>query len=118
MREKLLNKYPTEGKAHPCIHNTAKINMFLLYCFLNHQFYFQIDACRRTHNYDQFIMTFLSMLAEQGFLGDLMEENIGVGNAVKKIGGTAASAPKIAKKALPKVAEKKKKTKIKKKGKK
>ncbi|GIY69596.1 ubiquitin carboxyl-terminal hydrolase BAP1 [Caerostris extrusa] len=29
---------------------------------------YKIDDCRRTHNYDQFICTFLSMLAEQGNL--------------------------------------------------
>ncbi|CAG5135492.1 unnamed protein product [Candidula unifasciata] len=75
---------------------------------------YKIDACRRTHNYDQFIMTFLKMLAEQGLLGDLMEENM----AIKKPGGTAVAAPKIAKKSLLKVSEKKKKARIKKRGKK
>ncbi|XP_013080579.2 ubiquitin carboxyl-terminal hydrolase calypso-like isoform X1 [Biomphalaria glabrata] len=69
---------------------------------------YQIDACRRTHNYDTFIMTFLSMLAEQGVLGDLMEENM----AIKRPG------PKMTKKSLLKESEKKKRAKIKKKGKK
>lgn len=59
-------------------------------------------------------MTFLKMLAEQGLLGDLMEENM----AVKKPGGNAVTAPKIAKKSLLKVSEKKKKARIKKRGKK
>jgi len=35
----------------------------------------QIDDCRRTHNYDQFICTFLSMLAEQGQLAGLVEQH-------------------------------------------
>ncbi|GFS21204.1 ubiquitin carboxyl-terminal hydrolase [Elysia marginata] len=82
---------------------------------------YKIDACRRTHNYDQFIMTFLSMLAEQGLLGELMEENM----AIKKPGGTGAAGgnnssagSKIAKKAQFSVGAKKKKSaKIKKKGK-
>lgn len=74
---------------------------------------YKIDACRRTHNYDQFIVTFLSMLAEQGLLGDLMEENM----TIKKPGANTTSTPKMAKKTLLKVPEKKKK-KIKKKGKK
>lgn len=83
---------------------------------------YKIDACRRTHNYDQFIVTFLSMLAEQGLLGELMEENM----AIKKPGGTGAAGgnnsstgSKIAKKTQLTVASKKKKSaKIKKKGKK
>lgn len=36
----------------------------------------QVDDCRRTHNYDQFICTFLSMLAEQGQLADLVEQQL------------------------------------------
>lgn len=35
-----------------------------------------VDDCRRTHNYDQFICTFLSMLAEQGKLADLVEQQL------------------------------------------
>lgn len=35
-----------------------------------------VDDCRRTHNYDQFICTFLSMLAEQGQLADLVEQQL------------------------------------------
>ena len=66
-------------------------------------------------------MTFLSMLAEQGLLGELMEENM----AIKKPGGTGAASgnnssagAKIPKKAQFNVADKKKKSaKIKKKGK-
>ncbi|XP_014243381.1 ubiquitin carboxyl-terminal hydrolase calypso isoform X2 [Cimex lectularius] len=33
---------------------------------------YKIDDCRRTHNYDEFICTFLSMLAEQGKLTELV----------------------------------------------
>lgn len=29
-------------------------------------FFFQIDDQRRTHNYDEFICTFISMLAQEG----------------------------------------------------
>nr|XP_022302279.1 ubiquitin carboxyl-terminal hydrolase BAP1-like isoform X2 [Crassostrea virginica] len=36
---------------------------------------YQIDDCRRTHNYDQFICTFLSMLAKEGHLADLVEKH-------------------------------------------
>ena len=37
-----------------------------------------IDDCRRSHDYDQFITAFLSMLAERGHLGDLLEHGISV----------------------------------------
>ena len=37
-----------------------------------------IDDCRRSHDYDQFIAAFLSMLAERGHLGDLLEHGISV----------------------------------------
>lgn len=33
---------------------------------------FKVDDCRRTHNYDEFICTFLSMLAHEGALGELL----------------------------------------------
>ena len=35
----------------------------------------QIDDSRRTHNYDDFICTFLSMLAEQGTLTSLVDQH-------------------------------------------
>lgn len=35
----------------------------------------KVDDGRRTHNYDEFICTFLSMLAEQGTLASLVEQN-------------------------------------------
>jgi len=34
-----------------------------------------VDDCRRTHNYDEFFCTFLSMLAEQGTLASLVEQH-------------------------------------------
>ncbi|XP_050414072.1 ubiquitin carboxyl-terminal hydrolase calypso isoform X2 [Patella vulgata] len=37
---------------------------------------YKIDDCRRTHNYDEFITLFLSMLAEQGLLHSLVEEHV------------------------------------------
>lgn len=39
-------------------------------------FALQIDDCRRTHNYDSFVTTFLKMLAEQGHLAELVEHNL------------------------------------------
>ncbi|KAJ8257530.1 hypothetical protein GJAV_G00186580 [Gymnothorax javanicus] len=38
----------------------------------------QIDDQRRTHNYDEFICTFISMLAQEGMLASLVEQNISV----------------------------------------
>ena len=43
---------------------------------LHGMFFPQIDDCRRTYNYDEFICTFLSMLAEQGKLADLVEQHL------------------------------------------
>ncbi|CAG2062803.1 unnamed protein product [Timema podura] len=37
---------------------------------------YKIDDCRRTHNYDDFICTFLSMLAQQGMLADLVQQHL------------------------------------------
>lgn len=51
---------------------------------------YKIDDCRRTHNYDEFICTFLSMLAEQGKLANLVEQNL----IVPKRPNTGAPAPK------------------------
>ncbi|CAM9898674.1 unnamed protein product [Lampetra fluviatilis] len=39
---------------------------------------YKIDDQRRTHNYDEFICTFISMLAQQGKLSSLVEQNISV----------------------------------------
>uniref|UniRef100_A0A8D0LB42 Ubiquitin carboxyl-terminal hydrolase n=1 Tax=Sphenodon punctatus TaxID=8508 RepID=A0A8D0LB42_SPHPU len=39
---------------------------------------FKIDDQRRTHNYDEFICTFISMLAQEGMLASLVEKNISV----------------------------------------
>lgn len=44
-----------------------------------------MDDCRRTHNYDEFICTFLSMLAEQGKLAEL------VGVPTRPVGGVNRS---------------------------
>lgn len=37
---------------------------------------YKIDDCRRTYNYDEFICTFLSMLAQQGQLADLVQQHL------------------------------------------
>lgn len=39
---------------------------------------FKIDNSRRTHNYEPFIMTFLTMLAKHGKLADLIEKDLGI----------------------------------------
>lgn len=50
---------------------------------------YKIDDCRRTHNYDDFVTTFLTMLAEQGHLAELVEHNL-VGQ--RKAGNTPTRA--------------------------
>ncbi|XP_062401345.1 ubiquitin carboxyl-terminal hydrolase BAP1 isoform X2 [Sardina pilchardus] len=39
---------------------------------------YKIDDQRRTHNYDEFICTFITMLAQEGMLANLVEQNISV----------------------------------------
>ncbi len=43
---------------------------------------YRIDDSRRTHNYDQFITTFLAMLAEKGKLAPLVERDLGLTTGV------------------------------------
>ncbi|KAK5641286.1 hypothetical protein RI129_009833 [Pyrocoelia pectoralis] len=54
---------------------------------------YRVDDCRRTHNYDEFVCTFLSMLAEQGKLADLVEQHL----LIPKRPGGALPAPKNSK---------------------
>ncbi|XP_020798317.1 ubiquitin carboxyl-terminal hydrolase calypso [Drosophila serrata] len=49
---------------------------------------FKVDASRRTHNYDKFICTFLSMLAHQGVLGELVSQHL---LPSKKVSGQGAA---------------------------
>ncbi|KAL4715909.1 hypothetical protein ACJJTC_013209 [Scirpophaga incertulas] len=42
---------------------------------------YKVDDCRRTHNYDEFICTFLSMLAERGALAELVAAQLERGRA-------------------------------------
>ncbi|KAF7275770.1 hypothetical protein GWI33_011288 [Rhynchophorus ferrugineus] len=69
---------------------------------------YKIDDSRRTHNYDEFICTFLSMLAEQGKLADLVEQNL----VVPKRPSTGVPTPKnnkVNKKEVNSTTKKKKK---------
>lgn len=63
---------------------------------------YKVDDSRRTHNYDEFICTFLSMLAEQGKLASLVQQHqlhsskkVMVSRVMKK---TEPKTPAIAKK--------------------
>uniref|UniRef100_A0A1A9WHX2 Ubiquitin carboxyl-terminal hydrolase n=1 Tax=Glossina brevipalpis TaxID=37001 RepID=A0A1A9WHX2_9MUSC len=53
------------------------------------RYMFKVDDCRRTHNYDEFICTFLSMLAHQGVLGELVSQHL---LPSKKIGGQSVAS--------------------------
>ena len=82
---------------------------------------YRIDDCRRVHNYDEFLTTFLAMLTERNLLGDLMEHSLGRGQpggqeAGKEQGGKGtkkepekeptSSATKQGKKVMAKVGPK------------
>jgi len=47
---------------------------------------YRVDDCRRVHNYDEFITSFLAMLVERNMLADLVEHSLGKAsnNAGKK----------------------------------
>jgi len=48
---------------------------------------YRIDDCRRVHNYDEFITSFLAMLVERNMLADLVEHSLGkAGSSSKKEG--------------------------------
>merc|ERR1719357_606452 len=40
---------------------------------------YRVDDCRRVHNYDEFITSFLAMLVERNMLADLVEHSLGRG---------------------------------------
>ncbi|CAH2096173.1 unnamed protein product [Euphydryas editha] len=44
---------------------------------------YKVDDCRRTHNYDEFICTFLSMLAERGVLAELVAAQLERGRSAR-----------------------------------
>ena len=81
-------------------------------------FYFlQIDDSRRRHNYDPFISTFLTMLAEQGHIANLLEQQNTIIKRVstayvKTNNNTVKKENKTIKKAKGKKIIKKKKKKV------
>eukprot|EP00094_Tigriopus_californicus_P008020 TCALIF_07721-PA protein Name:"Similar to calypso Ubiquitin carboxyl-terminal hydrolase calypso (Aedes aegypti)" AED:0.05 eAED:0.05 QI:307/0.5/0.33/1/1/1/3/0/531 len=52
-----------------------------------------VDDCRRIHNYDEFITTFISMLGEQGLLGDLLEHGLNPKKKTVLTNGTENGKP-------------------------
>lgn len=61
--------------------------------FLHYQ---QVDDSRRTHNYDEFICTFLSMLAQRGILAELVQQLPTPRKSVNSLGGNGNRGNKIA----------------------
>jgi len=53
-----------------------------------------IDDCRRVHNYDEFINTFISMLAEQNMLAELVEHGMGYRRVAPAPAADKEPAPK------------------------
>ncbi|KAG7153803.1 Ubiquitin carboxyl-terminal hydrolase calypso-like 1 [Homarus americanus] len=64
---------------------------------------YKIDDSRRTHNYDQFIITFLAMLAEQGKMGDLVKQQL---QPPRKRPAPAPTTPRGSKASLKKTESK------------
>ena len=53
-----------------------------------------MDDCRRRHNYDPFVSTFLTMLAEQGHLARLLEDQNTVIKRVSNAGSLKGNGSK------------------------
>uniref|UniRef100_A0A182N3Y7 Ubiquitin carboxyl-terminal hydrolase n=1 Tax=Anopheles dirus TaxID=7168 RepID=A0A182N3Y7_9DIPT len=64
---------------------------------------FKLDDCRRTHNYDEFICTFLSMLAHQGVLAELVSQDL-IANRKPSLGGVQNSASRAISRSYKKAA--------------
>ncbi|XP_035785459.1 ubiquitin carboxyl-terminal hydrolase calypso-like [Anopheles albimanus] len=66
---------------------------------------FKLDDCRRTHNYDEFICTFLSMLAHEGVLAELVSQDL-ITSRKPSFGGmhSAASASRAISRSYKKTA--------------
>ncbi|XP_052872382.1 ubiquitin carboxyl-terminal hydrolase calypso isoform X1 [Anopheles cruzii] len=64
---------------------------------------FKLDDCRRTHNYDEFICTFLSMLAHQGVLAELVSQDL-ITSRKPNVGGMQASASRAISRSYKKAA--------------
>uniref|UniRef100_A0A182JQA8 Clustered mitochondria protein homolog n=1 Tax=Anopheles christyi TaxID=43041 RepID=A0A182JQA8_9DIPT len=64
---------------------------------------FKLDDCRRTHNYDEFICTFLSMLAHQGVLAELVSQDL-IATRKPSMGGIQNSASRAISRSYKKAA--------------
>uniref|UniRef100_A0A182Y9D1 Clustered mitochondria protein homolog n=1 Tax=Anopheles stephensi TaxID=30069 RepID=A0A182Y9D1_ANOST len=64
---------------------------------------FKLDDCRRTHNYDEFICTFLSMLAHQGVLAELVSQDL-IASRKPSMGGIQTSASRAISRSYKKAA--------------
>jgi hypothetical protein len=62
LRSVETNIHVTEGKVRDEVEKRKK---------------YRVDDCRRVHNYDEFLTTFLAMLTERNLLGDLVEHSLG-----------------------------------------
>ena len=90
-----------------CLHSSFRSKYIIYYKFHISTVYFQIDNCRRTHNYDQFLCTFLSMLAEQGHLADLVQQHSFIKKRVPGHVRKITKLSQVAKKKKPKPKKRK-----------
>ncbi|XP_031641210.1 ubiquitin carboxyl-terminal hydrolase calypso [Contarinia nasturtii] len=60
------------------------------------RYMFKVDDCRRTHNYDEFICTFLSMIAQRGILAELVSQQLLTPRkSINSLGGNGNRGNKI-----------------------
>lgn len=62
---------------------------------------YKLDNSRRTHNYEPFIMTFLSMLAKHGRLADLIERDLGISSLDDQQSTSASVVPQSSAPPIP-----------------
>jgi len=67
---------------------------------------YRVDDCRRVHNYDEFITSFLAMLTEQNLLPDLIQQSLGKAEKSSKREGDKEGKSKILEKESKAVTKK------------
>ncbi|XP_037091418.1 ubiquitin carboxyl-terminal hydrolase calypso-like [Pollicipes pollicipes] len=71
-------RWPAErrGAVHSLLQRDARLLEERLRDELDKRKKYQVEASRRTHDYDPFITTYLSMLAAEGLLGELVQQQM------------------------------------------
>lgn len=71
-------RYMFKVKQKQTIHKICCMSFIKFQCLYQFDYlvHMQVDDCRRTHNYDEFICTFISMLAQRGILAHYVAQQL------------------------------------------